>query len=291
MVTTKSSRRAFLKKTALAGAGTLAGAAIVNAASPALLPEKIEFDPNRSHWARSQSPANPALEKDLEVDVVVIGGGFTGLSTAYYIRQSQPTKKVAVLEARFCGSGASGRNGAMVLTMTADRFMQMSADPAMDKRIYDLTAENIRQLQALSATTGIDCELEVNGALQVFNTKDDVESGRAYVAKARAAGMPVELWSKEQTSGAIGTGVYEGAFFDPNCGHVHPMKLVQVFKTAAESAGVEIYENTPVIGIEEGDTVRVHTSAGRTVRARSLMLAANAYSSRLGYQSLPADGT
>jgi glycine/D-amino acid oxidase-like deaminating enzyme len=282
-MTTKSSRREFLKKTALAGAGTLAGVGIVNVASPALLPEKIEFDPNHSHWARSQSAANPGLQKDMEVDTVVVGGGFTGLAAAYYIRQAQPTKNVAVLEARYCGSGASGRNGAMVLTMTADRFMQMSADPAMDRRIYDLTAENIRKLLALSAETGIDCELEVNGALQVFNSQENMEAGRTYVAKARSVGMPVELWSREKVSDAIGTGVYEGAFFDPNCGHVHPMKLVQVWKQAALSAGVEIYENTAVATIEEGDTVRVHTSEGRTVRARSLVLAANAYSSRLGY--------
>jgi len=282
-MTMKSSRRTFLKKTVLASAGTLAGAGIVNAASPALLPERIEFDPNRSYWARSHSSASPGLEKDLEADTVVVGGGFTGLSAAYYIRQIQPSRKVVALEARYCGSGASGRNGAMVLTMTADRFMQMSADPAMDKRIYDLTAENIRTLQALSAATGVDCELEVNGALQVFNTKDDLESGRVYVSRARALGMPVEVWSKEQVSGAVGTGIYEGAFFDPSCGHVHPMKLVQALKAAAQSAGAEIYENTAVTRIEEGDAVRLHTSEGRTVRAQSLVLAANAYSSRLGY--------
>ena len=279
----QSSRRDFLKKTALAGAGAVAGAVVVNAASPALLPEKIEFDVNRSHWAKSQAPANPALETDVEADVVVVGGGFTGLSAAYYIRQAQPSKRVVVLEARFCGSGASGRNGALVLTMTADRFMRMSADPAMDKRIYDLTAENVRQLRALSVTAGIDCELEVNGALQVFNNKENLEAGQSYVAKARSLDMPVELWSKQQVAAALGTQVFEGGFFDPNCGQVHPMKLVQVFKAAAQSAGAEIYENTPVAAIEEGDTVRVHTAGGRTVKARSLVLAANAYSSRLGY--------
>src|SRR4029077_16247370 len=126
---------------------------------------------NQSHWAKTQVAASPSLEQDLEADVAIIGGGFTGLSSRYYIRKSQPAKKVVVLEGRGCGNGASGRNGAMVLTMTADRFMQFSGDPTMDKRIYDLTVENIDQLHALSAATGIDCELDTNGALQVFNTK------------------------------------------------------------------------------------------------------------------------
>ncbi|MGB9508047.1 MAG: FAD-dependent oxidoreductase [Candidatus Acidiferrum sp.] len=94
--------------------------------------------------------------------------GFTGLSAAYYIRSISPQKRVVVLEAKGCGNGASGRNGAMVLTMTEDRYMNFSSAPAIDKKICDLTAENIRTLSKLSASTGIDCELETNGVLQVL---------------------------------------------------------------------------------------------------------------------------
>jgi len=101
---------------------------------------------------------------------LILGGGFTGLSAAYYIRTVSPHKRVALLEAKGCGNGASGRNGAMVLTMTEDRYMDFSSNPAIDKQIYDLTAANIRTLAKLSASTGIDCELETNGALQVLNT-------------------------------------------------------------------------------------------------------------------------
>ena len=215
--------------------------------------------------------------------MAIIGGRFTGLSSAYYIRKNQPAKKVVVLEARGCGNGASGRNGAMVLTMTADRFMQFSGDPTMDKRIYDLTVENIDQLHALSAATGIDCELDTNGALQVFNTKADLETGRAYAERARKLGMDVELWDRQQTFEALGTRMYEGAFLDRRCGQVHPMKLVQVFKSAAQSAGAEIFENTAVARIEEGSPIRLHTTNGRRVTAKSLVMASNAYTSKLGF--------
>lgn len=279
----QSSRRKFLKTTAAASAAVAAGAAGVNSLAPGIWPEKMVFEPNQSYWAKSQAAANPPLRQDLEADVAIIGGGFTGLSSAYYIRQNQPAKKVVVLEARGCGNGASGRNGAMVLTMTADRFMQFSADPAIDKRIYDLTVENIRQLHALSTACGIDCELETNGALEVFNTKADLEAGKAYVEKARKLGMDVEVWDKQRTYEALGTRLYEGAFLDRQCGQVHPMKLVQVFKAAAQKAGAEIYENTAVARIEEGNTIRLHTAAGHTVTAKSLVLASNAYTSRLGF--------
>jgi gamma-glutamylputrescine oxidase len=171
----------------------------------------------------------------------------------------------------------------MVLTMTADRYVHFSSAPAIDKKIYDLTAENIRTLSKLSAATGIDCELETNGALQVLGTSEDMRVAKAYEQQARSFGMPVEFWDKQRLVDAIGTEVYEAAFFDPNGGHIHPMKLVHVFKSAAENAGAEIYENTTVASIEEGRENLLHTSSGHSIKATSLVLATNAFTSRLGF--------
>jgi glycine/D-amino acid oxidase-like deaminating enzyme len=219
----------------------------------------------------------------MTVDVAVIGGGFTGLSSAYYIATLSPHQRVIVLEAKGCGNGASGRNGAMLLTMTADRYMKFSSVPAMDKKIYDLTVMNIRRLSNLSAATGIDCELETNGALQLLNTGEDIRDAKSYVQQARMLGMPVEFWEKQQLVHAIGTDVYPGAFFDPNGGHIHPMKLVHVLKAAAEQAGVKIYENTVVVNITEGAEHVLQTSEGYSIKAKSLVLGTNAFTSRLGY--------
>jgi gamma-glutamylputrescine oxidase len=277
------SRRDFFKKAALAGGGAVIGAAGLNQISPRVWREPMVFEPNRSYWAKNQPPQNPPLTDNLTVDVVVIGGGFTGLSSAYYIRTISPRKRVAVIEAKGCGNGASGRNGAMVLNMTDDRYMQLSADPTVDKRIYDLTAQNIQTLLKLSSATGIDCELDTSGALQVLSTPDEVKAAQQYVQAARSVGIPVEFWNQQQLASAIGTGVYHGAFFDPNGGQVHPIKLVQVWKAAAQSAGAEIYENTVVADIEEGPEHAVHTEGGLTIRAKSLVLATNAFTSRLGY--------
>jgi gamma-glutamylputrescine oxidase len=278
-----SSRRVFLRKAAVASGGALLGAAGLNQISPTIWHEPMEFAPNLSYWARSQPAQNPPLTDDIAVDVAVIGGGFTGLSSAYYIRSISPHKRVVVLEAKGCGNGASGRNGAMVLTMTADRYMNFSSAPAIDKKIYDLTAQNIRTLSNLSAATGIDCKLETNGALQVLVSAEDIKAAKAYVQQARSLGMPVEFWDKQQLASAIGTEVYEAAFFDPNGGHIHPMKLVCVFKAAAQNAGAEIYENTAVASIEEGHEHLLHTTSGHTIRAKALVLATNAFTSRLGF--------
>ena len=278
-----SNRRGFLKKAAFAGGGALLGGIGLNQVSPRIWREPLVFEPNRSYMARSQSPHNPPLRNDITVDVAVLGGGFTGLSASYYIRSISPHKRVAVFEAKGCGNGASGRNGAMVLTMTADRYMHFSSAPAIDKKIYDLTVENIRTLSRLSAATGFDCNLETNGALQVLVTPDDVKGAKAYVQKAQTLGMPVEFWEKPRVVNAIGSEVYAGGFFDPNGGHVHPMKLVHVFKAAAENAGSEIYENTAIVNVEEGREHVLHPAEGHTIRAKSLVLATNAFSSRLGF--------
>jgi glycine/D-amino acid oxidase-like deaminating enzyme len=261
----------------------LLGAVSLNEAAPHLWPETPVLELNRSYWAQAAGPPNPALAQDLEVDVAVLGGGLTGLSTAYYLCRNQPGARVAVFEARACGNGASGRNGAMVLTMTADRFMHFSSDPELDKKIYDLTAANVRTLQELSAATGIDCELDQNGSLQLFNNADDLAAGREYVERARSLGMPVELWDKERVRQVVGTTAYEGGYFDPAGGHVQPMKLVQVLKEAAQKAGATIYENSTIARVEEGAMHTLHTADGKQVRARWLVLATNAYSSQLGF--------
>jgi gamma-glutamylputrescine oxidase len=278
-----SSRRRFLKQAAIAGGGALLGTVSLNQISPRIWREPSVFAPNRSYWARTQRPQNPPLTADIAADVAVLGGGFTGLSAAYYIRSISPHKRVVVLEAKGCGNGASGRNGAMVLTTTEDRYLTFRSVPAIDKKIYDLTTENIRTLSKLSVSTGIDCELETNGVLPCWVPPTTSKRRRPYVQQARSLGMPVEFWDKQRLVDAIGTEVYEAAFFDPNGGQIHPMKLVNVFKAAAENAGVEIYENTTVASIEEGQENLLHTSTGHSIKAKSLVLATNAFTSRLGF--------
>jgi gamma-glutamylputrescine oxidase len=278
-----TSRRRFLQWSAYAGGGAVLGGIGLNQIAPRIWHAPLQLEPNESWWARGQGPPNPPLSADLTVDVAIVGGGLTGLSAAYFMCRASPGRRIVVLEAQSCGSGASGRNGAMVLTMTADRFMNFSSNPAIDKRIYDLTVENIRMLASLEASTGIDCELDTGGALQVLGSADDRKAARKYVERARSLGMPVEYWESPRVANAIGTTAYEAAFFDPNCGQIHPMKLVHAFKVAAAGAGAAIYENTIVQHLEEGREHVLQTQSGRVVKAKSLVLATNAFSPNLGF--------
>jgi gamma-glutamylputrescine oxidase len=272
------SRRKLLKTIGLTGASSVAGLVTVNGLAPFVLAEEMVFDNNHSYWSLALPPPNPPLQSDLDADVAIIGGGFTGLSTAYYMSKTLPGKRIALVEAKGCGNGASGRNGAMVLNLK-----NSAVGATVGRRLYELTVANVRAIQSLSAASGIDCELEQNGALTVVSTAEEMREAQSALNELRRMGLPLELWNKDKTRAAIGVDAYEGAVFDPGAGQVHPGKLVRLWKTVAEAAGVQIYEHTPVKTISEGPVHQLTTWDGHRIRTRVLVIATNAYTSKLGY--------
>jgi gamma-glutamylputrescine oxidase len=280
----KLSRKSFLKSCAIV-AGSVIGATIVTEVStPLLLPEKLDFDENTSVWSVTQPPKNASLNEDIDVDIAVIGGGYTGLSAAYYLKQRFPGKMIALFEARAVGHGASGRNGGMLLPQTPNEYMQVYSDPQTHKRIYDTTVKNMDDLARLIQSQNIDCDLRRNGALLVIAKESQVEQYRQYADLAKSLGMPIEFWDRNRTQAEIGTQVYFSSLFDPNAGEVHPMKLVQTLKKAAEAAGARIYEDSPVFEVEDGETVRLAVGeANHKVMAKAVVLATNGYTSKLGF--------
>jgi glycine/D-amino acid oxidase-like deaminating enzyme len=277
------SRRELVIRAGLATAGIGMGGVAINELAPIVAPERLRVDVNNSYWSRVLPPANPPLRASIEADVVVIGGGLTGLSAACYLRQLLPGKRVVLLEAHRCGNGASARNGAMLLTSTADRYLQPSADPTVDRRLHELTVENIATLRTLQATVGMDAEIETPGAVHVLRSADDARQAAADAARLTDSGIPVEYWSREQTAAAIGTDLYAGALFIPAAGQLHPGKLIALWKRAAQTAGVEVYEQSIVAHVDEGATHTLTTASGNSIRTPVLVLATNAYSSALGY--------
>lgn len=264
----------------IAAGGT---AAVVNAVAPFVMPEAPRFEVNHSYWSLALPPPNPPPVRDLHADVIVIGGGFTGLSAAYYLRQSLPKAEVVVLEAARCGNGASARNGAMLLTSTEDTYLETGGDPAVRRRLYALTCDNIDRIRRLCVDTGIDCELDRQGALQVAYTESDAQQMPAIAADLRAAGLPIEAWTGTEVAEVLGTRAYPAGLYDPNSGQVHPGKLVALWKRAAERSGVRIHENSPVTAVDEGPRIRLALAGGTTASAPIVILATNAYTSKLGY--------
>src|SRR5262249_53578981 len=207
-------RRRFLKKSFVATMGVVGGASGINAVSPWLFREPSGVDTNTSLWMRFQPRHNPPLTKDLRADVVIVGGGYTGLSAAYHVAWRGMGRKVVVLEAGGVGNGASGRNGAMLLPKTASEYMNFESSPAMHKRIYDITVSSMSDLIDLSRASAVKGAVFPVGALQTFEDAEEAEQSRYYAEKAQQLGIPVEYWDSEQTAAAIGTRYYLGPPID-----------------------------------------------------------------------------
>ncbi len=278
MSTIPISRRTLIKTLAAGSAGVG-----INAIAPWVIPETPGFAVNTSYWSIELAEKNPAPTTDIVCDIAIVGGGFTGLSTAYYLTQNLPSAHVVVLEAERCGNGASGRNGAMLMNLTGDTYMDMSADRALHERLYRLTVDNIGRLAALSKRYGIDLDLELNGTLVVGESRADADQFADIAAAAQRRGVPMQFWNADQVRNHIGSRIYSSGLLEPNSGQLHPGKLVRLWKTAAQSSGAIIHESTQVSDIQHGDTVQIHLANGRTVRTRKLVLATNAYTSKLGY--------
>jgi glycine/D-amino acid oxidase-like deaminating enzyme len=244
------------------------------------------FDGNRSVWsaaanARARTFYRPAapLAEDVDCDVAVVGGGFTGVSTAYHLAKRFPEKRVVLLEARQVGNGASGRNGGLVLNWVNGVD---TTDLEVARRVFDVTKAGIDAIEARIAEHCLDVPFRRDGCLDVYTDWRRAESAAHEVDRLRSAGIPVRFLAGAELAALGRFEGATGAIFDPTAGQIDGLALVRAMRPVIEGLGVHLHEDTPVTGIEEGETITLTTPKAR-VRARAIVLGTNAYTPRLGY--------
>lgn len=219
---------------------------------------------------------------DEKVDVVIIGGGYTGLSTGYHLRKTEPSMDVRVLESDICGYGASGRNGGFSMTLfgltkkiTRLRFSDQKAKAA---HVYMENA--VDYLHDLIIENAIDCDYEQTGYLLVGTSPGQVrriEHDFKIMEKWGLGG--VERWERDRLAREFKTDYYRLGWFEPRCGILNPAKLARGLKSLAEELGVIVHENTPVREFyRSGDAGFVVATENARIRCDYLVLATNAYS-------------
>ncbi len=236
----------------------------------------------KSYWmtTREYAPGD-SLQGDIDVDVAIVGGGFTGLSSAYHIKKAEPNLKVALLESEVIGFGASGRNGGfnmtlfgLTLSITALRFSKQKA-----KEAHHYMERAVDYLRDLVAELGIDCDYEHPGFLRVATSekyKKRILHEMELAYKLDLEG--IEWLDEAQTREQVRSPLYLGAWWEPRCGILNPAKLAWGWADVIRPMGVEIFENSPVAEIvRENGKIRLVTPNG-IVRSDKVVMATNAWS-------------
>ncbi|HMM96689.1 FAD-dependent oxidoreductase [Phycicoccus sp.] len=224
-------------------------------------------------------------------DLVVVGGGFTGLWAAVQAKEDDPSCDVVLVERGRLGIAASGRNGGFVSpSLTHGLAQGVACWPDEVETLERLGAENMAGLAAAVERYGIDCDLHVPGEMTLALDERQVGTVREAYALHRAHGVPVELLSGEEARARVDSPSYLAGMHDPTVGLVDPARLVWGLAAAAERLGVRVHEDTAVTSLDaDGDGVRVATEWG-SVHGRRVVVGTGAFRGvlkRLALYTLP----
>lgn len=227
-----------------------------------------------SFWYRQEGfPTRRApLDGSVEADVCIVGAGFTGLWTAYYLKRADPSLAITVVERDFAGFGASGRNAgwlsAKIAGSAATYARRRGRQSVLD--LQQAMNETVDEVISVAGAEGIDADIVKSGYLTVAH-------GPAQLPRLRAAHRDAVHWGSTDLAWLGAPEVLEritiagalGGVHNPHCARVHPAKLVQGLADAVQALGVTIHESTPVTRISPGraETPFGEVRAGRIIRA------------------------
>ena len=222
-------------------------------------------------------PATRALEARIKTNVTVVGGGFTGLSTALHLAEAGA--QVAVVEAAEIGFGASGRNVGLVnagmWVMPED--LKSSLDGDYGERLLNLLGNGPASVWELIEKHRIDCEPVRNGTLHCGVGRQGLAEIEERARQWSARGAPVRLLDANETAARTGTSAYAGSLLDMRAGTIQPLSYVRGLARAALSAGAAIFTGSAVTGVEgSAGKWLVRTSRGM-IESAWVVVATDAY--------------
>ncbi|MCB1754415.1 MAG: FAD-binding oxidoreductase [Gammaproteobacteria bacterium] len=226
-------------------------------------------------------PAFPTLDETVDCDVCVVGGGYTGLSTALHL--AERGYEVVLLEAQKIGWGASGRNGGQL--GSGQRVEQDDLESRHGRetarRLWDLAEESKSTVRELIARHAIDCDYKP-GILHASHKPALADAEMRYAEKLQTeyGYQQIRPVSREEMRDMIETDAYFGGSIDTGAGHLHPLNFALGLGGAAQKAGVRIFEHSPVLKLREQGKACLVTERGR-VRPRFTVLACNGYLGRI----------
>ena len=246
------------------------------------------------HWPESLwaavTPAGPELPElagEQETDVVVIGGGFTGLSTALHLRDAG--LDVAVVEAMEPGWGASGRNNGQVIPTLSrpDPEDIIAKHGAAGERFVALLRDSASILFDLTRRYNIPAEQEQTGWVQPVHSPGRIKIAERRVRQWSKFGAPVELLSRDQVRDMLGSDAWFGGFWNRSGGHINPLALSRGLAGVVVEKGARIFARSPATSIARRDGKWLVKTALGQISGKALVVATNAYSDEFSKSLIP----
>jgi glycine/D-amino acid oxidase-like deaminating enzyme len=240
-----------------------------------------------SYWLETSGDVltpRPALDGSIHADVAILGAGFTGLWTAYYLLAREPSLKIVVLEREIAGFGASGRNGGWCSAgfAVSPGVLQERVGVERARAVFRALFETVDEVGRVLATESIDAQYWKGGSLRVALGRHQLPSIESSCEAYRRLGLEDvcrrldadEVRARVRVAGAL------GGLYNPHCAALHPARLVRGLARVVEARGVRIHEQTEVTGVDRGRPARLRTPRG-DVTAGTVVMAGEAYLSRL----------
>ena len=242
-------------------------------------------------WLDAAYAPGPTLWGEHEADVAIVGGGYTGLGAAYFIKRRFPDKRVIVLESQYVGFGSSGRNSGGVSGVLGHNYRNLKRKFGLEKsnQLQRLIAQSFAIVEELIREHAIACDFERTGRMLVAENQRQKRLLEEEVEAAREIGGAAIWLEREEARSRLGSVDVQAAVRYPNEGIANPVKFLRGVRSVVDSLGVEVYEHSPCTHIEPGAKLSLHTPGG-TVRASAMVLATQAYPNPLKlfhYRVLP----
>lgn len=235
----------------------------------------------RSFWLENGYTPGAPLDGDRSVDVAIIGGGFTGLWTAYFLKRADPGLRIAVVEREVVGYGASGRNGGFAMTLLNRGLHDMvhAFGDGAARDAHRAAAASVDGIGAFTREHAVDCHYEKNGLLCVASDPSQIPRIEAEYRTAERLGLSgFRFLDRAAVQASVHSPTYECGVREETCAILDPARLVRGQRRVAAGLGVEIFEQSPVEDVRaEGRRVTIRTPRG-VLRADQAVLATNAYS-------------
>ncbi len=227
-----------------------------------------------SHWWQQVEvpAARPELPGALAADVAIVGAGFTGLWTAYYLKRERPELRVVIIEQRHAGYGASGRNGGWLTNAITGGREQYVAEHGRDaaERFQLAMNATVDEVIRVAAAEGIDADIQKGGEFNVAYTPAQEARIRAFAESEQTwRSTDLQLLEAAEATAKINVANTRAAVWHPHSARIQPAKLVKGLAEAVERLGVETYENTRAVEITPGSVRTTHgvVTADVVVRA------------------------